>query len=129
MNTKLKNYLLIFAGWLSIILGVIGVVVPLLPTTPFILLAAACFAKSSPKFHHWLITHKFFGPIIKNFQNGEGLPKKTKIKIIIFIWVALSISMFALSNLWITLILVMIGLFGTAHILRTPTSERELTNS
>ena len=128
MQYSPMNWLLIIAGWLSIITGVIGIVLPLLPTTPFILLAAACFAKSSPKFHHWLVTHKFFGPIIDNFKNGHGIPKNTKIKIIVFIWLALGISMFALQNVWVTLALSFLGVFGTIHILRMPTLQSEIVD-
>jgi uncharacterized membrane protein YbaN (DUF454 family) len=121
----LKNIFLITAGWVSIVLGVIGIVMPLLPTTPFILLAAACFAKSSPRFHHWLITHKFFGPIIDNFKSGHGIPMKTKYRIILFIWLALGISMFAMQNVWIISVLGFLGIFGTIHILRMPTLETD----
>ena len=64
LSTKTKNGLLVVAGFISIALGVIGIVLPLLPTTPFILLAASCFAKSSPRFHRWLLQHPSFGPLI-----------------------------------------------------------------
>ena len=101
---------------------------PLLPTTPFILLAAACFAKSSPRFHHWLITHKFFGPIIENFKSGHGIPMKTKYRIILFIWLALGISMFAMQNVWVILVLGFLGIFGTIHILRMPTLQTDDIN-
>lgn len=122
---KLRNIFLISVGWISIVVGVIGIVLPLLPTTPFILLAAACFAKSSPRFHHWLVTHKFFGPIIENFKSGQGIPKNTKLKIIVFIWLALGISMFALQNIWVIVVLSFLGLFGTIHILRMPTLQED----
>lgn len=71
--------LLIAAGWLSLALGIVGVVVPLLPTTPFVLLAAACFARSSERFHHWLLGHRFFGPIIQGYLDGSGIPRRAKV--------------------------------------------------
>ena len=121
MNIELKKLFLIATGWLSLVLGVIGIVVPLLPTTPFVLLSAVCFAKSSPKFHHWLTTHKFFGPIIENFKHGSGIAKQTKIRIIVFIWLALGVSMVVLNHLWVTVVFIFFGLVGTIHILRMPT--------
>ena len=128
MSYSPMNWLLIIAGWISIVAGVIGIVLPLLPTTPFILLAAACFAKSSPRFHHWLVTHRFFGPIIDNFKHGHGIPKNTKYKIILFIWLALGISMFAMQNIWVIAVLSFLGIFGTIHILRMPTLQSDIVD-
>ena len=58
------RYALLMAGFLSLALGTIGIFLPLLPTTPFVLLAAVCFAKASPRFHNWLLQHRTFGPIV-----------------------------------------------------------------
>ena len=114
----MSKYFLLIAGWLSLILGVIGIVVPLLPTTPFILLSAACFARSSPKFHRWLLNHAWFGPLIRGYQSGREIPQKLKIRIIIFIWITLGISMFLTGHLWIGLILAALGLGLTAYLWR-----------
>ena len=72
------RYLLIFCGALSLVLGIIGIFLPLLPTTPFILLTAACWAKASPRFHNWLYHHRHFGPIIQNWENNGAVPRKAK---------------------------------------------------
>ncbi len=120
MQNKVTKVVLIVIGWISIALGVIGIVLPLLPTTPFILLAAACFAKSSKKFHSWLINHPLFGPIINNFQNGQGIPRHVKIKVILFIWLTLSISMYFLPYLWVRLVIFIMGVGLTTFLWRIP---------
>ena len=120
MQNKITKVVLIVIGWISIALGVIGIVLPLLPTTPFILLAAACFAKSSKKFHFWLINHPLFGPIINNFQNGQGIPRHVKIKVIAFIWLTLSISMYFLPYTWARLIIFIMGIGLTSFLWRIP---------
>jgi|TARA_B110000238_G_scaffold188341_1_gene219273 uncharacterized membrane protein YbaN (DUF454 family) len=122
MRNKAKLYFLICTGWLSIILGVIGIIMPLLPTTPFILLAAGCFAKSSPKFHQWLVGHAFFGPFISNYNSDSGIPKNVKIKAIIFIWITLSISILLIKISWLRLIIFLLGLIITTILWRTPTT-------
>ena len=125
MQIKLKVYLLICAGWLSIVLGVIGIVLPLLPTTPFILLAAGCFAKSSPRFHQWLIMHPFFGPLINSFKGDKYIPKDVKIKAIIFIWITLSISIFFLKIFWLRIIIFLLGIVLTTILWKSPTSANQ----
>ena len=125
MQNKAKLYFLISAGWLSMTLGVIGIIVPLLPTTPFILLAAGCFAKSSPKFHQWLLGHSFFGPLIKNYQGKQGLPQHIKIRAIIFIWITLGISIFLLSILWLRVTLIIMGIVLSTLLWKTPSTNQK----
>lgn len=72
------NYLLLSLGWLSVTLGVIGIILPILPTTPFLLLASACFMRSSPKFHHWLTHHPYLGPILSNWHTHQAVTAKVK---------------------------------------------------
>ena len=86
--------ILIAIGFISLILGVIGIFVPLLPTTPFVLLAAACFAKSSPSFHAWLIHHPLAGPMIKNWHENGAIPKKVKI-------IATIAILFSVASIWL----------------------------
>lgn len=130
MSNTATRYLLIITGWLSVALGVIGIVLPLLPTTPFILLAGGCFAKSSPRFHQWLLNHAFFGPIINTYQNKQGLPRQVKIRAIIFIWITLSISIYLLSITWLRITIFILGLILTSILWRTAesTDDKDSTN-
>ena len=73
------------SGWLSLILGCMGIFLPLLPTTPFILLAAFCFSRSSERLHQWLITHPQMGPLIQDWQNHGCIQKSAKMKATLFI--------------------------------------------
>ena len=120
MQNKAKKYFLICSGWFFIILGVIGIVLPLLPTTPFILLAAGCFARSSPEFHQWLLEHSFFGPLIKSYQGDRCIPRHVKVKAIIFIWSTLAISIFLLKIFWLRIAIFLLGVFLTVMLWRTP---------
>jgi hypothetical protein len=77
---KLKQYLFITLGWLFIALGAIGAVLPLLPTTPFLILALACFAENSPRFHRMLLHHKWFGPPLQQWEQTHTMRPKVKKK-------------------------------------------------
>jgi uncharacterized membrane protein YbaN (DUF454 family) len=118
LGTQTKHGLLIIIGFISLGLGIAGIVLPLLPTTPFVLLTATCFAKSSPRFHHWLLQHPSFGPLINTFQNGARLPTLTAYKVILFIWLSLGLSMLLLDTLWAYISLCSMAVVITALILR-----------
>lgn len=72
----MQRTILIIIGWLAVVLGTLGVVLPLLPTTPFILLAAWCFARSSPRFHHWLLYRSWFGGYLRHWQKRAGTARR-----------------------------------------------------
>ena len=76
---KLTRTLWFIAGTICVVLGAIGTVLPILPTTPFLLAAAACYCKSSERMYRWLLNNKWFGEYIRNYKTGKGLPIKTKI--------------------------------------------------
>ena len=98
MRTQVKHYLLIFLGWLFVILGAIGAVLPLLPTTPFLILALACFAESSPRFHKMLLNNKWFGPPLAQWENSHTVRKKVKFKAMGLIIATFGISILILSG-------------------------------
>lgn len=85
MRKHIKKYSLLFIGFLSVILGLIGVVLPILPTTPFLILALACFAKSSPRFHQMLLHNPWFGATLQQWEESKTIDHKSKIKAIMLI--------------------------------------------
>ncbi|MGR0278484.1 YbaN family protein [Marinomonas dokdonensis] len=118
MQGKRIFYLLL--GWFSLITGIIGIFLPLLPTTPLVLLAAWCFSKSSERFHTWLINHKFFGPIVSDWQSNDGIPRKSRNRAIIFMWLGMAISSLMVGRFWATVGLVCIGICVSIYLLRMP---------
>lgn len=107
------RFLWIVLGVISLGLGVIGIFVPGLPTTPFLLLSATLFARGSHSMHTWLIRHKVFGKYIGNYKT-QGITKKTLIYSQILMWTMISISsIFFLEEAWFKLLLVALGLIGT----------------
>jgi uncharacterized protein len=103
--------LLVAAGWLCVALGVIGIFVPLLPTTPFMLLAAACFARSSRRFHDWLRANRTFGPLIYEWRRSRSIPFRTKITAIALLVFTLAVSIiFFVRPPWLKAALALFGL-------------------
>lgn len=124
---KLVRAALIAAGSLSVGLGVLGIVLPVLPTTPFLLLAAACYLRSSRALHRWLLTNRVFGEYIRRYMGGEGLPLPLKVSTLVMLWLSLGASAFFAvpSRLWwVRLILLAVGLGVTAHLLSIKTSRK-----
>lgn len=101
-----KTHFLIAFGWLCVVLGVIGIFLPLLPTTPFLLVASWAFARSSPRFHYWLMTHKHLGPIISQWQEGKGLQPRVAIRIAAYMVITFSISIYFVPYSWLKIALV-----------------------
>ena len=94
------RYVLLGIGWASVALGVIGIFLPVLPTTPFLLLAAACFARSSRRFYEWLVNHPRLGPWIRDYLDGEGIPLKGKVYAIGLMWASIALSCYLVPLFW-----------------------------
>ena len=118
------RYLLQGTGWLSVVLGVIGIFLPVLPTTPFLLLAAACFARSSPRFYHWLVDHPRLGPWIRDYLNGDGIPLKGKVYAIGLMWASIGFSCWLVPMVWARGFMVVSAVVVTVYILRQKTLRR-----
>ena len=120
------RYLYLISGILLVAIGVIGIFLPVLPTTIFLILASACFVKGSPKANEWLRNHKILGQYIKNYQDKTGLTLKSKIINIIFLWSMILLSAFLFTEeLIIRLILIGIAVGVTIHLLMVKTKSSE----
>ena len=118
MKYSLRNILLISAGSVSFVLGAVGVVLPLLPTTPFLLLSAACFIRSSDRLYSWLIHHRYFGEYIRRYREHRAITQRHKIVSILLLWIVISISAFtAVQSWWLRGLLLVIAAGVTVHIL------------
>ncbi|AFJ47926.1 DUF454 family protein [Shimwellia blattae] len=100
--------ILLIIGWLAVGLATIGVVLPLLPTTPFLLLAAWCFARSSPRFHRWLLYRSWFGGYIRYWQQYRAMPPGAKLRAIGFTLITFAFSLWLVKLLWVRILLVII---------------------
>ena len=106
-------------------LGVIGIFVPGWPTTVWILVATFFFARSSPRFYNWLMNHRTFGPLIRDFRAGLGIPLSAKVFAISMITLfAGSSALFLISRAWISWLVVAVGMIGILYLLRLPTKQR-----
>lgn len=119
--------LLTVLGVISLTLGIIGAFLPLLPTTPFVLLAAYLFAKSSDKFHQRLLNHRIFGQLIRDYNEDKSIPVHAKAIAISTMWMSMLFAIFfvAKDKLWLQIILGTIALGITIHILRYKTKKRK----
>lgn len=122
----MKKYLLASLGLLSLTLGIIGMFLPILPTTPFLLLSAWLFSKSSQRLNHFLLNNRVFGNYIRNYRSGQGIPKRTKIFSIILLWTTIMYSnLVPLShNHYLQTLLTFIAIWVTVHIAGNPTKKQ-----
>lgn len=120
--SSLRQTLLVAAGLVALGLGLLGIALPGLPTTPFVLLAAACFARASPRLHRWLTTHRYLGPMVRDWEAHRSLPLRVK-------WIAITMmgTMVALSawqfngRPWLQGAVLALGLVGGWVVWRIPT--------
>jgi hypothetical protein len=126
-NLKLKKYFLIGAGIFSVVLGVAGIFLPLLPTTPFFLLAAACFFRSSKSRYAWLINHKFFGKRIQYYRVYKAISFRSKLLSLVLLWVTIGYSSFFVVKIfWIKIVLFLIAVGVSLHLLTFRTLTQKM---
>ena len=121
------KYLFAFIGTVSLALGIMGVFLPVLPTTPFLLLSAAMYMRSSHRLYEWLMSHKHLGAYIKNFREHKALPLRVKIFSVTMVWVTLLYcAFFVAKELWMSLLFIAIALGVTIHILSYRTLKKRM---
>lgn len=121
-RSRAVRWLLWAAGSLALGLGLLGVVLPGLPTTPFVLLAAACYAKASPRLHAWLLNHRLLGPMLRDWEQHRSLTRRTKTVAVVSMTLMVSLSIWSFRGRLIAqLALVLLGAIGAWVVLRIPT--------
>lgn len=118
------RYVLLAVGWLCVVLGVIGIFVPVLPTTPFLLLAAACFVRSSRRFYLWLVGHPRLGPWIRDYLEGNGIPLKGKVYAIGLMWSSIALSCYLVQRPWAWAFMLTSAVLVSIYILKQKTLPR-----
>ena len=123
---RIWHSFLLGLGFISVALGVLGMVVPLLPTTPLLLLAAFCFARSSERFHGWLLSNRIFGETIRNYRDGLGLPMRQKVVTLAILWITMvSTSVFVVPLWSVRILLGAIACGVTVYLLSLPTRRAQ----
>lgn len=123
----MQRFLLLSLGWLAIVLGTLGIVLPLLPTTPFVLLAAWCFARSSPRFHHWLLWRSPFGRYLRHWQRHRAMPPGAKGRAIVLIILTFAFSLWLVKLFWLRLLLLVLLAILLLFMWRIPVVAEETT--
>lgn len=123
--TSPKRILFIVAGTICLGLGTLGIILPLLPTTPFLLLTAACYMRGSDRMYQWLLNNKWFGTYIRNYREGKGIPLRGKISALVLLWTTISFTaIFIISIGVIRVTLFIIATIVSIYLIRLPTLEK-----
>ncbi len=124
------RYLIIALGLVSVGMGVLGIFLPILPTTPFFLLAAYLFLRSSPRLYRWLLTHRIFGNYIRNYIQHRAISAGVKIFTLILLWATILLSAYLITGLlWVQVLLIGVAVGVTTHILSLRTMRGDRINS
>jgi uncharacterized membrane protein YbaN (DUF454 family) len=124
-RSRLVRGLLWLGGSVSLALGLLGVVLPGLPTTPFVLLAAACYAKASPRLHRWMLNHRWMGPMLRDWERDRSLSRRSKTVAVLSMAVMISFSLWGFrGNVAAQLVLLATAAVGAWVVLRIPTRKR-----
>lgn len=122
----MKKIFLLTIGFITMGLGFLGVFLPLLPTTPFLLISLACFMKSSDRMHQYVMTNKYLAPYVMDYTSSDGIPKRAKIRAILLIWITISFTAFVvIDKVPLRVMLFVIAISVTTYIWTRKTAEVE----
>jgi hypothetical protein len=125
LSGRRSRWALILAGNFFLALGILGIFLPLLPTTPFLLLAAACYFRSSERFYIWLMNNKWLGNYIKNYREKKSIPLKIKVLTLSFLWLTIGYSVIFVVNIFLLrVILILVAIGVTIHVLSIRTLKQ-----
>jgi uncharacterized membrane protein YbaN (DUF454 family) len=127
VSDKLKRRLFVIAGTIALGIGVVGIFIPVLPTTPFLLLAAICYMRGSPRLYNALLCNRFIGSYIRNYLEGRGMSLKMKTWTLSLLWVAMvCTATLATDSLIIRIILAVVLIGVTIHIISVKTASNRI---
>lgn len=115
--------LLTIVGSIAVILAILGVFLPLLPTTPFLLLASACYLRGSKRMHRWLLNNRVFGEYLRNYEEGKGIPLKAKVIALVLLWASLALSIYKVQITPLQFMLIMLGIGVSIFLLKMKTLD------
>ena len=108
-------------GTLFLAIGIVGIFVPLLPTTPFLLLASACYLRGSERMHRWLLSHGRLGAYIRAYEEGRGIPLRAKVVALAMMWASIGYAVYRFGSPWLQAALLLVAAGVTVYLLRLPT--------
>ncbi|MBF8999878.1 MULTISPECIES: YbaN family protein [Vibrio] len=123
IRKSLTRFACLLLGWIALLLGIVGIVLPVLPTTPFILLASFCFIRSSPRYHSWLHQHPWFGPILTNWEKNRSVSKITKRRGLVVIVLSFCFSIYIVRYLWLKVLLFVVFVVLISWFIKLPVNE------
>ncbi len=126
VSEKVKHLLFIILGTLFLGIGCIGLILPILPTTPFLILAAACYVRGVDRIYGWMMRNRLFGEFIKNYLEGKGIKSMQKVITLVFLWLMIIfITVYMIENMIRRIFLLIIDLTVSVHILKLPTVQSD----
>lgn len=127
---SLKRTILICIGIVCVALGVLGIFLPVLPTTPFLLVAAVCLERGSERLHRWLLDHRVLGLYVRNYVEKRGMKVRQKVFTIAFIWLTIGLTVWlVLEVLWVRILILAIAATVTVHLLLIKTCAAEASDT
>jgi uncharacterized membrane protein YbaN (DUF454 family) len=124
LSDKIKRGIFTMLGTVFLVIGAIGIVLPVLPTTPLLLLAAACYIRGSPRLYHWMLHNRVFGEFLRNYRAGRGITLRHKLTALALLWGAIGYSVvFVVDHVVVQSLLVLIAIAVSVHLVRLPTYQ------